>query len=114
MDCMTAAIRTEDIEIPAVLSALGHPARLQIVRMLADVQERRCGGIIAGVSKSTLTHHWKVLRDAGVISQRPSGRENLLSLRREDLEARFPGLLDSVLAGTDGSDQVEAFLAQPE
>ena len=49
------------------------------------------------VAKSTMTHHWRVLRDSGVIWQRPQGRENLISLRREDLDARFPGLLDTLL-----------------
>lgn len=95
---MAGTIRTEDIQLPEVLSALGHPVRLRIVRVLADDDEHRCGGIVDGISKSTLTHHWKALRDAGVINQRPSGRENLLSLRRGDLDERFPGLLDSVLA----------------
>lgn len=94
---MATTIRTEDIELSDVLSALGHPARLQIVRVLADDAEHACGGIVTGISKSTLTHHWKVLRDAGVINQRPHGRENLLSLRRDDLDQRFPGFLDSIL-----------------
>ncbi|MDU3920799.1 MAG: hypothetical protein E7H01_08135 [Klebsiella pneumoniae] len=46
---------------------------------------------------SALGHHWRVLRDSGVIWQRPQGRENMISLRREDLDARFPGLLDTLL-----------------
>jgi DNA-binding transcriptional ArsR family regulator len=51
------------------------------------------------VTKSTLTHHFRVLREAGVIEQREEGTARLNSLRREDLDARFPGLLDAVLAG---------------
>lgn len=98
---MAVTIRTEDMRLPEVLTALGHPVRLQIVRVLADHEEHRCGGIVEGISKSTLTHHWKALRDAGVIDQRPSGRENLLSLRRDDLDERFPGLLDSILASEE-------------
>lgn len=90
--------QTDDIRLEDVLSALGNPLRLQIVRMLADTGERNCGSIISGVSKSTLTHHWRVLRDAGVIWQKPAGRENLLSLRLDDLDTRFPGLLSAVLA----------------
>ncbi|MEV5825181.1 helix-turn-helix domain-containing protein [Spirillospora sp. NPDC052242] len=90
----------EQILLENVLSALGNPLRLRIVRALADGGEQSCGVILDDVSKSTLTHHWKVLRDSGVIWQRPSGRENLLSLRRDDLDARFPGLLASVLAAT--------------
>ena len=87
----------EQIRLDQVLSTLGNPIRLQIVRVLADGSERSCGKIIDGMSKSTLTRHWRVLRDSGVSWQRPYGRENLLSLRREDLDARFPGLLDAVL-----------------
>ncbi|RLP75713.1 ArsR family transcriptional regulator [Mycetocola tolaasinivorans] len=85
------------IDLADVLNALGSPLRLAIVQRLADGSERRCGSLVQGVSKSTLTHHWRVLLAAGVITQRPSGRENLLSLRRADLDARFPGLLDSAL-----------------
>jgi DNA-binding transcriptional ArsR family regulator len=71
---------------------------------LQEYQEHTCGSVLDGVAKSTLTHHWRVLRDAGVIWQRPHGRENLLSLRREDLDVRFPGLLDSLLTATRALD----------
>ncbi|MCL9759860.1 ArsR family transcriptional regulator [Frankia sp. AiPa1] len=92
----------EQIELTDVLSALGNPLRLKIARVLDAHGERNCGSVLdAPISKSTLTHHWRVLRDAGVIWQKPSGRENLLSLRRDDLDARFPGLLDSVLRAPD-------------
>lgn len=89
--------RTADLELVDVLAAMGNPLRLQIVRELADGGEHRCGSIIEGVPPSTMTRHWKVLRDAGVIWQRPAGRENLLSLRADDLQERFPGLLPSIL-----------------
>ncbi|MEU6991197.1 helix-turn-helix domain-containing protein [Streptomyces sp. NPDC046465] len=89
----------DQIRIEAVLSALGHPMRLTVVRVLSDGGEHNCGSILDDVSKSTMTHHWRVLRDSGVIWQRPSGRENLLSLRREDLDIRYPGLLDAILEG---------------
>ncbi|MGW0531814.1 ArsR/SmtB family transcription factor [Streptomyces sp. NPDC003032] len=88
----------DQIRVDEVMSALGNPLRLKVVRVLADGGEHNCGSILTGVSKSTLTHHWRVLRDSGVIRQRPSGRENLLSLRRDDLDARYPGLLDSILS----------------
>jgi DNA-binding transcriptional ArsR family regulator len=55
-----------------------------------------CSDIVTGVSKSTMTHHWRVLREAGVIRQRPEGRVIYMSLRRDDLEARFPGLLSAI------------------
>lgn len=89
----------DQIRIENVLSALGNPMRLTVVRVLSDGEEHNCGSILDGVSKSSMTHHWRVLRDAGVIWQRPSGRENLLSLRRADLDHRYPGLLDAILDG---------------
>ena len=89
------------IQLANVLAALGNPLRLRIIQVLADDEEHNCGSILDGVAKSTMTHHWRVLRDAGIIWQRPSGRENLLSLRREDLDARFPGLLDNLLDAAD-------------
>lgn len=101
---MAAVPSRDQIQLDEVLTALGHPVRLAIVRALADNHEHRCGSVVSGVSKSTLTHHWKVLRDAGVINQQPSGRENLLSLRRADLNARFPQLLRSVLVALDNDD----------
>lgn len=89
-----------DIRLENVLAALGNPMRMSVVSTLAAGGEHTCGSLLKGVSKSTLTHHWRVLRDSGVIWQKPSGRENLLSLRREDLDARFPGLLDALLIAT--------------
>ena len=73
--------------------------RLAIVRELAaaEPEPRACGTFRLGVSNSTLTHHFKVLREAGVIETQPQGHLRLNRLRREELDARFPGLLDSVL-----------------
>jgi hypothetical protein len=93
----------DQIRIDGVLSALGNPVRLAAVAVLDAGGKHNCSSVLTvlGVtSKSTMTHHWRVLRESGVIWQWPSGRENLLSLRREDLEARYPGLLDAILAGT--------------
>ena len=89
---------TESLDLPTVLHALSDPQRLQIVRELsADAEPRPCGGFDLSVSKSTCTHHFRVLREAGVIEQRQLGTSRLNSLRRDDLDARFPGLLDAVL-----------------
>ena len=88
---------TGQLRLENVLFALGNPLRLAIVDALAREGEQPCGLLRGEVAKSTMTHHWRVLRDSGVIWQRPLGRENLISLRREDLEHRFPGLLTSVL-----------------
>jgi DNA-binding transcriptional ArsR family regulator len=87
------------LELAAVLHALSDPQRLRIVQTLADDPEpRRCGTFDLDVSKSTLTHHFRVLREAGIIEQRSDGTAKFNSLRREDLERCFPGLLDAVLS----------------
>lgn len=89
----------EELELEAVLHALSDPQRLRIVRVLADEPvPRRCGSFDAHVTKSTLTHHFRVLREAGVIRQQEAGTSRLNSLRRDDLDVRFPGLLDAILA----------------
>ena len=87
----------EELELPAVLHALSDPARLQIVRKLADGDECTCGTFDLGLSKATLSHHFRVLRESGVVRTRPDGRKRMLSLRDEDLNDRFPGLLEAVL-----------------
>jgi len=87
-----------EIELGTVLHALSDPVRLKIVAALAgDEQERTCGSFDVPVSKSTCTHHFRVLREAGVIHQRQEGTVRLNTLRHEDLEARFPGLLKTIL-----------------
>jgi DNA-binding transcriptional ArsR family regulator len=88
-----------ELELTAVLHALSDPHRLEIVRRLAeDSEPRACGTLDLGVTKSTMTHHFRTLREAGVIRQQREGTTKLTELRREDLDARFPGLLDSVLS----------------
>jgi DNA-binding transcriptional ArsR family regulator len=86
-----------ELTLAPVLAALSDPVRLEIVRKLADGCELSCGSFGFPLAKSTLTHHLKVLRDAGVIAQRRVGTSRMTCLRRQDLDARFPGLLDSVL-----------------
>lgn len=102
----------EQIRLENVFTALGNPLRLAVVRALAAGGERTCGSLLQGQSKSTMTHHWRVLRDSGVIWQRPYGRENLLSLRRDDLDARFPGLLDSLLEALENDSITKETTAQ--
>jgi DNA-binding transcriptional ArsR family regulator len=90
-----------DLRLPKVLAALADPARLATVRTLARVGESPCGQIQhdAGlvVSKSTMSHHLRILREAGIIASRVQGSRRILTLRTADLESRFPGLLDAVL-----------------
>ena len=93
----------ETLDLAAVLHALSDPVRLRIVAGLARGDDpRTCGSFELPVTKSTCTHHFKVLREAGVISQRQEGTARLNELRRADLDARFPGLLDRVLASAAG------------
>lgn len=90
----------EDLSLPNVLYALGDPTRLRVVGQLAAADEAiSCGDIavVKEVAKSTGSHHFKVLREAGLIRMVPQGRRVLVSLRKADLEQRFPGLLETVL-----------------
>jgi DNA-binding transcriptional ArsR family regulator len=87
----------DEIELPAVLHALSDPVRLQIVAGLARADDVSCGSFELPVTKSTCTHHFRVLREAGIIRQRAAGTARLNTLRREDLDARFPGLLATIL-----------------
>ncbi len=89
--------RVDELSLPEVLHALSDPVRLEIVRALADLEERPCSSVEAKVAKSTLSHHFKVLREAGVTFTRANGTHRLVSLRMDDLEERFPGLISSVL-----------------
>jgi DNA-binding transcriptional ArsR family regulator len=87
-----------EIELTRILNALGDPVRLAIVRELADGESHACGTFShLGVSRSTLSHHFKVLREAGLVETRAEGHHRLNSLRREQVDASYPGLLDSVL-----------------
>jgi DNA-binding transcriptional ArsR family regulator len=99
----------DEIDLAAVLHALSDPVRLGIVAALRQCgDERRCGSFHVPVSKSTLTHHFRVLREAGVIVQRQDGTARLSLLRTDDLEARFPGVIESILSATiAGSDGAE-------
>jgi len=88
-----------EIELEAVLHALSDPHRLEIVRRLdQDDEPRPCGTFGFDISKSTMTHHFRTLREAGVIEQERQGTTKMTRLRRDDLDARFPGLLDAVLS----------------
>jgi DNA-binding transcriptional ArsR family regulator len=90
--------RREDIQLVDVLQALADPVRLQLLRTLDEADgELSCGEILLPVTKSTRSHHFKVLREAGLLEARMEGTRRYYALRRDDLDARFPGLLDTVL-----------------
>ena len=86
-----------DLDLSAVLHALSDPIRRSIVERLAREGEVPCGGFGLTVTKSTRTYHFRVLREAGLIHQREEGNRKLNTLRREEVDARFPGLLEAVL-----------------
>lgn len=88
----------EDLTLERLLYALSDPVRLEIVRCLAGVPEATCGELDGGRPKSSMSHHFRVLRDAGLVQTRSAGTTHLNSLRAEVLEERFPGLLQSILA----------------
>jgi DNA-binding transcriptional ArsR family regulator len=89
----------DGIDLAAVLHALSDPVRLAIVCGLRECgDERRCGSFTVPVTKSTLTHHFRVLREAGIIAQRHEGTSRLNRLRTEELEQRFPGVLEAILS----------------
>jgi DNA-binding transcriptional ArsR family regulator len=92
----------DSIDVVTVLHALSDPVRLEMVRQLASCGaggELSCGKIEVPVTKSTATHHLKVLNRAGVTAEREEGTRKFIHLRRDELGRRFPGLLDSVLRG---------------
>lgn len=87
-----------ELQIEAVIAALDHPVRLRVVRTLgAADQEMTCQQILPDMTKSSASHHWRVLRESGLVAQRREGRYLYQRLRREDLWDRFPGVLDAVL-----------------
>jgi DNA-binding transcriptional ArsR family regulator len=97
-----------DLNLTAILHALSDPVRLRIVSQLADGGERTCGSLDLPVAKSTCSHHFRVLREAGVVAQRLEGKCRFNRLRMDELEQRFPGLLDAVLRAQGPSDPQRA------
>jgi DNA-binding transcriptional ArsR family regulator len=93
--------RTEDLTLAVVMAALSDPMRVAIVRQLAAEGERTCGTFDLGISKATRSHHFRVLREAGLTHTRSAGTHRHVSLRRDAVDARFPGLLSAVLAAAE-------------
>lgn len=91
------AFTGDDLDLASVLHALSDPVRLKIVAKMADGHEHTCGSFSLPVAKSTSSHHFRVLREAGVLSTRTEGKNRFNRLERDQLELRFPGLIDAVL-----------------
>jgi DNA-binding transcriptional ArsR family regulator len=91
---------TEAIDLATVMRTLGDPLRLEIVRMLGHGEERVCSEVqdALGLPASTSSYHLRLLREAGVTRTRAHGTQRFISLRAEDLEARFPGLVDVLIS----------------
>ncbi|GAX41385.1 transcriptional regulator [Tolypothrix sp. NIES-4075] len=87
----------KDISLSGVLYALGDPVRLEIVRLLATVGAQPCAGFDFAIAKSTMSNHFKILRESGVVFTRKEGTQHINMLRRQDIDELFPGLLDAVL-----------------
>jgi len=97
------SIDLDTIDGMTVLHALSDPVRLEIVRQLAGCSgssDLKCGQIELPVTKSTASHHLKTLYEAGMLAAREQGTSKYVRLRRDELDERFPGLLDSVLRAT--------------
>jgi DNA-binding transcriptional ArsR family regulator len=91
-----------DFELPRVLAALADPHRLATVRFVASNGDSWCSQVMQGarleMSKSTFSHHTRILREAGIITKRIEGTRAYMGLRKDDLDTRFPGLIDSILS----------------
>jgi DNA-binding transcriptional ArsR family regulator len=96
----------EDVTIYGILAALSDPTRLEIVRRLAEQSEQCPFDFLAMGSKQNLAHHFKVLREAGLIKSRYEGRNKFIWLRRDLIDDMFPGLLDGVLGAVSSAHNV--------
>lgn len=92
-----------EMEFTTVCNALGDPVRMKIAHCLASSGEKNCSAFeVDHISKSTLSHHIKILREAGLIQPRIEGKQHFYSLRKDDLSSRFPGLVELILNTTGG------------
>lgn len=90
--------RLAEVSLPMVMQALSDPCRIEIMRSLLNSGELACGDIPLPLSKATVSHHFAVLREAGLVLTRSEGTRCLNTVRRDELERRFPGLLDLVIS----------------
>ncbi|WP_436238954.1 ArsR/SmtB family transcription factor [Paenibacillus sp. LjRoot153] len=93
------------MHLSSVLYALSDPVRLSIVSEICKLGECTCGGIEVAIVKSTMSHHVRTMREAGVVHVRVQGTQRFLSLRKDDLEERFPGLLTAILNAHERSEE---------
>jgi DNA-binding transcriptional ArsR family regulator len=91
----------EQVDLSALLDALSDPVRRRIVRRLAQAKESHCGAFCDEAAKTNLAYHFAKLRAAGITRTRIEGPYRRISLRLDELETRFPGLLPSVIAAAE-------------
>ncbi len=91
----------DQLDLARVLGAAGDPVRLAVLRLLADEREHTCNEVQQrlGLPSSTCSYHLRLLREAGLTLTRAAGTERRMTLRRADLDERFPGLLDVIVCG---------------
>ena len=90
--------KIEQVELTDIMYALSDPARVEIVRrIINEGRPMTCGELNADRPKSSMSHHFKILRDSGVLETMIDGKEHLNSLRTAEIEKKFPGILKSVL-----------------
>jgi DNA-binding transcriptional ArsR family regulator len=101
----------EDLELPRVLAALAEPNRLATVQYVARSGEACCSEVIAeaglAMTKSTFSHHLRILREAGVLTKRIQGTKGFTKLRKDDLDRRFPGLIDAIIDAENQDRPIE-------
>jgi DNA-binding transcriptional ArsR family regulator len=101
-----------DFQLPRILAALADQHRLAAVRYVAGRGESWCAQVMEAaalpMTKSTFSHHLRILREAGVVTKRISGAKGYMSLRKDDLDRRFPGLMDAILSSDAPSPTLSA------
>ncbi|MBB5918595.1 DNA-binding transcriptional ArsR family regulator [Nocardia transvalensis] len=90
----------DSVDLATVLNALADPIRLRVIGQLAEAGGVVCGGFDVPVSMSTLSHHLKVLREAGLVRVTPEGSHRRHELRADEIEGRYPGVLSSIITAT--------------
>ncbi|UQZ34147.1 transcriptional regulator [Paenibacillus sp. PK3_47] len=104
----------KDIQLSSVLYALSDPIRLYVVSEIRKHGEQACNSFNVPIAKSTMSHHARTLREAGVVYTRAQGTQRILSLRTDDLNERFPGVLDSILEAYESAGGADALVEKPE
>lgn len=87
----------EQLNLSTILSALADPIRLSLIKNITNNPEATCSNCNINLAKSALSHHFKVLRQSGLIKVRIEGKQHFLSVRYDEIEGRFPGVLSSII-----------------